>query len=143
MIQRFFIDKILPGYNEMIAAAKQRTRQKIPAFFAMKAREERYIFAIIRNAKIKPIDQAKFTFIWVEKNKKRDKDNIAAGKKFIFDSLVNAKILKSDGWASVICFEDHFKTVIGRDEKPGVHVIIEEIYPGDENKYKYERLLYD
>lgn len=143
MIQRFFIDKVLSGYNEMIAAAKARTRTKKPVYHGLKLREEKRIFVAIKNAKIRPVEQAKFIFIWSEKNKKRDKDNIAAGKKFIFDSLVSAGILKNDGWSEVICWEEHFLVADGVKYKEGVYVVIEEVTPQTENKNKYERLIYD
>lgn len=38
---------------------------------------------------------------WVEKNRRRDKDNISAGQKFIFDGLIEAGVLKNDGWKEI------------------------------------------
>lgn len=38
---------------------------------------------------------------WVEKDRMRDKDNIAAGIKFILDGLVDAAILEEDGWNQI------------------------------------------
>ena len=70
---------------------------------------------------------AKFVFLWLEPNKKRDKDNIAAGgRKYIFDSLVEMGILKGDGWNFVINWEDHFGT---DHKKEGVIVLMEEVFP--------------
>lgn len=39
-----------------------------------------------------------FVFVFYEKNRKRDKDNVDFAKKFIFDGLVRAGVLPNDGW---------------------------------------------
>jgi len=41
------------------------------------------------------------TITWYEKNKKRDKDNIQAGVKFILDGLVSAGVIPNDTWRYV------------------------------------------
>lgn len=67
------------------------------------------------------------SYLWVERNTRRDKDNIAFAKKFIQDALVETGILKNDGWRQVCGFEDHFTV----DSKhPRVEVIIEEVKEG-------------
>jgi len=38
---------------------------------------------------------------WICKDRRKDKDNIMAGTKFILDGLVTAGIIKNDGWANV------------------------------------------
>ena len=47
-------------------------------------------------------------YLWVEKNKRRDKDNIAFAKKFIQDALVKEKVLENDGWAQIESWTDAF-----------------------------------
>lgn len=47
-------------------------------------------------------------YLWIEQNKCRDKDNIAFAKKFIQDALVDAGVLKNDGWADIEGFTDSF-----------------------------------
>lgn len=59
---------------------------------------------------IKPVESAMFHFRWIEKNKRRNKDNIAFAKKYIFDGFVNSGIIKNDGWAEVKGFTDEFET---------------------------------
>lgn len=60
--------------------------------------------------------------MWVEKNRKRDLDNIAAGgRKLILDSLVDIGVLKNDGWKNVEGWTDSFS--INKD-RPGVWVEI-------------------
>lgn len=36
---------------------------------------------------------------WVCKDKRKDKDNVAFGKKFILDGMIQSGLLKNDGWA--------------------------------------------
>jgi len=47
-------------------------------------------------------------FHWIEPNKKRDKDNIASAKKYIFDGMQQAGVIENDGWENVESFEDKF-----------------------------------
>ena len=47
-------------------------------------------------------------FLWIEENGKRDFDNIAAGKKFILDSMVKMGKLKDDNRKCVTAFRDNF-----------------------------------
>ncbi len=54
----------------------------------------------------KPI---KVHFTWVEKNKRRDLDNICWNKKFILDAMVERRILKDDNRKLVTGFTDEFK----------------------------------
>ena len=49
------------------------------------------------------------TFRWLCKNKKKDKDNIAFAKKFILDGLVEAGVIKNDGWDDIEGFQDEFE----------------------------------
>ena len=69
--------------------------------------------------------KVKLHFHWIEKNKKRDLDNVAFAKKFIQDALVKKGILANgDGWKSIIGFTDTFS--VDKD-KPRVVVVIEEM----------------
>jgi Holliday junction resolvase RusA-like endonuclease len=56
----------------------------------------------------KRICSAFFIFHWIEKDRRRDKDNIAMAKKFILDSLQEWGVLKNDGWKQVLGFIDIF-----------------------------------
>ena len=53
--------------------------------------------------------QVDFHITYFEKNKKRDKDNIASSKKFLLDSLVESGILQNDGWKWVGDFQEDFE----------------------------------
>lgn len=107
MVQRFTIQGRLPGLNEIIAAAKKK-----PAgvhYNRLKHEAELLILDGIRRSKVRPVSTLQtLNFCWYEPNKKRDKDNIAAGKKFILDALVGAGILPGDGWGYVAGWRDTF-----------------------------------
>lgn len=47
-------------------------------------------------------------FRWIEKNRQRDKDNIAFAKKFILDSMQEWGIIPNDGWDQILGFTDEF-----------------------------------
>ena len=68
----------------------------------------------------KPI---KIHFTWVEKNKKRDYDNVAYAKKHLLDAMQKAGKLKNDNRKWVCGFTDSFE--IGDDYK--VIMEIEEV----------------
>ena len=65
----------------------------------------------------------KIHFTWVEKNKRRDLDNIAFAKKFILDAMVKYGKLKDDNRKCVTGFTDSFEY----GEKNKVILEIEEI----------------
>ena len=129
--QSFFVPLTLPGLNDIILARSQsRTFKRkgktirVDNYQKLKKEYESLIVSAINLAKIKPVKKGYFIFNWIEKNKKRDPDNIAAGgRKFIFDSLVAAGILETDGWKSVGGWHDSFMVKKGR-QKPGVRVTI-------------------
>lgn len=114
------IEGTLPGLNDYIRAC--RGNRYVGA--RMKdACEERVAWAI-RSHGIQPFtSKAQVGFLWIEPNMRRDKDNIAFGKKFILDALVTAGVLPlKDGWKGVEGFSDSF----GIDRhNPRIEVTIE------------------
>lgn len=40
-------------------------------------------------------------FAWYVKDRRKDKDNIAFAKKYIFDGMVDAGLMSNDGWKQV------------------------------------------
>lgn len=61
-------------------------------------------------------------YTWIEPNKRRDKDNISSfGRKVIQDALVDAAVLRGDGWKHVVGFSDRFE--VDRDN-PRIEVKI-------------------
>lgn len=64
-------------------------------------------------------------YTWVEKNRRRDLDNISSfGRKAIQDALVAAGVLKDDGWKYVVGFSDRFQ--VDKDN-PRIEVRIREV----------------
>jgi len=57
---------------------------------------------------LQPLENVRLTISWYCKNKKKDKDNISFAKKFIWDGLAKAGIIKNDGWNNITGFEDKF-----------------------------------
>jgi len=98
---RFTIPGHLPGLNEYIGAER---RNKYQAAKMKRDAEER----IIRAAK----------------SQLRD---VRFAKKFVQDALVNAKVLRNDGWANIEYFTDDFAV-----DKKCPRVEVEILGTGDE-----------
>lgn len=103
---KFIIRGRLPSLNEYCKA--ERTGYHCAN--NMKKSCQRAVEADIRRFKLKPIKRpVKILYRFYEPNRRRDKDNIAGvAHKFIQDALVNAGILKDDGWDYITGFSDEF-----------------------------------
>lgn len=111
------IDGTFPGLNDFIKA----NRANIYLANKMKQEETDRAAWMFKGYKFEKVF---IKFNWYEKNKKRDKDNIAFAKKFILDGMVKAGALQNDGWKNVEGFADNF--FIDR-ENPHVEVEIIEL----------------
>ena len=70
---------------------------------------------------IKPV---KMHYIWYEKDKRRDLDNVSSfGRKVIQDALVKSRVLQNDGWNEIKGFSDEFYV---DSKNPRIEVLIEE-----------------
>ncbi len=116
----------LPSMNDLIAAAKGSGGRGI-AYATLKRQWTGAIAGLATRAKLPGFPgAATLEFLWSEKRRNRDPDNIAAGgRKLILDGLVTAKVLKGDGWRFVWSWTDKFVVTDG-PWKPGVSVIIRE-----------------
>ena len=131
--QRLFIEGPLPGLNALIAASKRsgwrqgKKGSRWNEYARMKKEWHERIELTAKVQKIKPVmSRASFVFVWFEKDRRRDPDNIAAaGRKFIFDSLIKAGILRGDGWKHVEGWKDEFRVARGA-RRPGVLIEIQE-----------------
>lgn len=112
----------LSGLNEYIAAERSNRYKGAK----LKADNEKIILYAIRQCmRGVRINRPVFMeYTWVEKNKRRDKDNITFGRKFVQDALKNAGVLKDDGWNEVVGFSDRFEV---DKEDPHIDVLIKEI----------------
>jgi Holliday junction resolvase RusA-like endonuclease len=139
--QALWIPGPLPGFNELERASKadgikrevENTHGiKLPNKGKTYTEKKRYwtwtVFNEVRKQGIKPVKAAQFEFIWWEKDRRRDPDNIIAGQKVVFDGLEKAGIIKSDNWECVKPPMTHNWKHCNGDykDKPGVVVLIRE-----------------
>lgn len=116
------IDGQLPDLNQIIAESK-RGRGKWQPYNDMKQEHTNKV-AWITKANIKEeFEKVDIVIKWVCPNRRKDKDNIMAGTKFILDGLVLAGVIKNDGWKQIGNI-DH-RWAIDRDN-PRVEVILKE-----------------
>ena len=103
MSDSFIIPMKLPGLNEILAAALNN-RYGYGDF------KKIYTEAAAWSAKrIHPFERAFLDITWYEPDRRRDLDNIAAGKKFICDGLKEAGKISNDGWKQIAGFKDTFE----------------------------------
>ena len=115
--QVLIIPGVLPGLNEIIEA--NRANRFKGAQQKKEADHLVYLSAALQ--RIRPGASADFVFRWYCKSRRNDKDNIASAKKFIFDGLIKAGVLKNDGWSEIGDFRDEFYI---DKESPRVEVTI-------------------
>ena len=104
--------------NEIIKKSKAH-------YMAYAKMKKMYTEKVKRSAESLPvIKRADFIIVWYCENKRKDKDNIVAGQKFIFDGLVEGGILENDGWKQIGDISHVFKV---DKENPRIEVIIDEV----------------
>lgn len=111
----------LPGLNELMAMAL-RPKYGRRLYAQAKAKHSHEIGLLARAAGIPAFEAAHFKFHWVEPNRRRDKDNVAAGgRKLILDALQECSVLGNDGWKQILSFADTFEV---NAANPGVMVVL-------------------
>lgn len=119
-MHKFVIPGKLPGLNEYISAERAN---KYKAAKLKQDAERRIMYAARQQLRgVRYTEPVVLHYLWVEKNRRRDKDNIAFAKKFIQDALVRCGVLQNDGWKEIENFTDAF-AVDAAD--PRVEVTIE------------------
>ena len=124
MKHKLTITGVLPGLNEYINAERGRAGKYKAA--QMKKQAEHIIGFMIK-AQLRKVTFTKpvrIHYLWIEPNRRRDKDNICFAKKFIQDALVRMKVLKNDGWNEIEGFTDSFSV---DSKNPRVEIVIEEV----------------
>lgn len=124
MTARLALAGRLPGLNDYTAAergnrqAAAKLKREVEAQIMWQAKAQ------LRGVKFR--GKVCMHYLWIERDRRRDKDNIAFAKKFVQDALVKAKILRGDGWNEVDGFSDNFAV----DAKnPRVEITITEVGP--------------
>ena len=114
----------MPCLNDIIAAAKG-SGGKGYGYAKMKKQWTETVWALAKQARLPRMKRVRFAFHWHELDRRRNKDNIAAGgRKFICDGLVMAGVLDNDGWAQIA---DDWRDTFTVDKRPGVTVTMEEV----------------
>lgn len=108
----------LPSFNQYSDIER---RNKFEASNFKKGIQGDIIWAIRKAKPPKIYKPVKITFTWIEKNKKRDLDNIFSAKKFILDALVKEGILQNDSQKYVTGLTDR----IEHDKLRGDRIIVE------------------
>ena len=124
----FFIPFELPALNQYINACKGNKHWSSK----IKRDVERKIVAAVINRKKDFLTleyPLSVTFTWHCKNRMKDPDNIAFGRKFIFDALCGADLLEGDGWKQVRQLHDYFPEP--RKDHVGVWVEVEKFDGND------------
>lgn len=118
---KFTIDGRLPALNDYTDACRGNRYTGA----RMKREAEMQILIGIRMARLPKLKGPVFVrFTWFEKDERRDPDNIAFAKKFIFDAMVAYGVIPNDSRRYVRGFSDEF----GVDKKnPRIEVEIEEV----------------
>ncbi len=119
----FFVSGPLPGMNEIIKASKSRYGGSF-GYSLMKRKWTNIVkdsIALHSNGKPPEFNCVKVVFKWIEKNKRRDPDNIAAGRKFVLDGAVKAGLIPNDTWKHVHSWDDYF---LVDSKQPGVWVSV-------------------
>ena len=125
MKAEFTIPGELPALNEIIDTAKQKWSYKD----IKKAETERVAWELTRQGAkrlqqfTKPIA---VTLTWYCPNRRKDKDNILAGCKFIFDAMQDIGLIKNDGWNQIARIVPEFEVDAKR---PRIEIQIEEVEP--------------
>lgn len=116
-IYRAVIEMKMPGLNEYTNACRSN---RFEAANLKKATEAEIMMYLKR---LPTFERPVYIhFRWIERDRRRDCDNIAFAKKFILDAMVKRGILKDDGRRYVRGFTDDFEC----GNKPMVIMDIEE-----------------
>lgn len=95
---KLIIPGTLPSLNEIIDAAKRNPHE----YSKMKRAFTAYISQLAKKQLGNvSVEHADFEFRWYCPNKRKDKDNVIAGQKFVLDSLQHAGIIGNDGWKQI------------------------------------------
>ena len=105
MIARVVIPGRMPGLNEYVRA--ERANRYAASKMKREQTERAGVAAVEQRmpAFAGPVDIA---FTWVEKDRRRDVDNVAFAKKFILDGLVRAGVIPDDTPRYVAGISDRF-----------------------------------
>lgn len=85
----------LPDLNKIISESKKHWAK----YSNMKQIETNKVAWIAKGKG--SFDKVDLDITWYCKDKRKDKDNIMVGQKFILDGLVKAGVIRDDGWGQI------------------------------------------
>lgn len=93
---------VIPG--ELTDLNKFINSQRTNRYAGAKLKKENtqkccYAFLMAKAAGLRVTTPINLKITWYCKNKRKDKDNIAFGIKFILDGMIEARVIANDGWA--------------------------------------------
>ena len=123
---KFFVPGPLPGLNEIVDAAKRGGKGL--AYSSQKKQWTDAVYWRSMEVRVPRLTRVRLILEWVHANTRRDKDNVEAGQKYVWDGLVGPKeacrhgrsVLANDGWDQNAGVEH--RHVVG--PKPGVFVTV-------------------
>lgn len=118
----------LPGLNDYIRAMNNNRHSGAEM---KRSHMHDVMWQIYRQMGAKKIKHPVYIrFRWIERDKRRDRDNISSfGRKVILDALVSCGTLKDDGWDYVVGYSDRFAV---DKNKPRIEIeIIEQETAGE------------
>jgi|SRR5690625_3996080 len=114
----FTIPGELPTANEIVAASKSHHMKYA------NLKKDYTALVMMTAQKLKAVKKADFIIKWYCKDRRKDKDNIMFGQKFIFDGLVKAGVIENDGWNQIGDVAHEFEV---DKENPRIEVILKEV----------------
>ena len=118
---KFTISGRLPSLNDYINVCRHN-KYKAAAF---KKRIDTQVVSEIKRQRISKADTPVYIeFLWVEKDKRRDLDNIYSGKKYILDAMQTCGVIPNDNQRHVIGLVDSIEY---DKENPRIEVTIHEV----------------
>ncbi|SDM19811.1 hypothetical protein [Halarsenatibacter silvermanii] len=103
MEYRFVVPAELPTLNEIIEKSKIHWGQ----YSAMKKEYGRLVAMCVDHEK--RFESVELEIVYFRENRRVDPDNIAVGKKFILDALVDCGVIKNDGWSQITGFVESWE----------------------------------
>jgi len=100
--------------NDLLAGSRNH-KGSWNAYNEQKRRWYGQIRLLCQAKRVETVGPGYFTFVFVEPDRRRDPDNVAAGGiKLLFDSLVGADVMKGDSWAHVLGFVSYWVHTPGK-----------------------------
>lgn len=117
----FFIPGDFTSLNNYIRAERGHLHQAA----RIKRKETNLVAFECRNMQQIQQYPVQISFHWVCKDRRTDKDNIRFAAKYVLDGLIQAGVLRDDGWEEIDSFGgDTFE--VDKDN-PGVEVTIKQV----------------